>query len=45
VRDSLDTLIQRHERGTDDVSRAVVAMAMSLLEHVDAEAKALKAAL
>ena len=43
VRDALDTLIQRHERGTDAVSVSVVALATRLLQHVEDEAKGMRA--
>ena len=43
VRDCLDTLIQRHERGADATSSAVVRLATALLEHLDDEAKRLRA--
>ncbi len=43
VRDCLDTLIQRHERGTDAVSATVVTIATALLQHLDGEAKQVRA--
>jgi hypothetical protein len=43
VRDAIDTLIQRHERGTDAVSVAVVTLATRLLQHVTDEAKGMRA--